>query len=180
MGGTAVCLRLAKLQLGLLLILLSSAACHNKLRTISALQVYTSVSMCALDSHVLNFLALLGGSLGKIALDVIVMSSNELGEVSEPSVPLRGASSTMPQKRKPISSKVILTPSKLLRAHASLGLDVMVVDFERALGPWHREWVAIPEAFVLAVGALYQASFALGSLMVNTDALFAIYALRDV
>lgn len=122
-------------------------------------------------AEVLNFLALVGGSLGKIALDVMVMSSNEFGEVSEPFVPLRGASSTMPQKRNPISSEVVLAASKLLRAHAGLGLDAMVADFERASGPWHLEWVAVPEAFVLCVGALHQTCFAVGGLVVNTNAM---------
>lgn len=88
-------------------------------------------------AEVLNYLGLVGGSLGKIAYDLILMSSNELGEVSEPFVPHRGASSTMPQKRNPISSEVILAIFKMLRANASLGLDAIVVDFERASGPWH-------------------------------------------
>lgn len=117
--------------------------------------------------EILGYLALIGGTLGKIALDLIIMSSNEMDEVSEPFVPHRGASSTMPQKRNPISSEVILAASKLLRSHASLGLDAMVVDFERASGPWHLEWAAIPEAFTVAVGALYQNNFALGGLVVK-------------
>lgn len=117
--------------------------------------------------EVLGYLALIGGTLGKIALDLIIMSSNEMDEVSEPFVPHRGASSTMPQKRNPISSEVILAASKLLRSHASLGLDAMAVDFERASGPWHLEWAAIPEAFTVAVGALYQTNFALGGLVVK-------------
>lgn len=122
-------------------------------------------------AEILNFLALVGGSLGKIALDIIVMSSNELSEVSEPFVPHRGASSTMPQKRNPISSEIVVAASKLLRANAGLGVDAMVVDFERASGPWHLEWVAVPEAFILAVGALHQTSFALNGLVVNVDAM---------
>ncbi|OAL23533.1 hypothetical protein AYO20_10978 [Fonsecaea nubica] len=122
-------------------------------------------------AEIINFLALVGGSLGKIAYDLILMSSNELSEVAEPFVPHRGASSTMPQKRNPISSEVILAASKLLRANAGLALDAMVTDFERASGPWHLEWVAVPEAFVLAVGALHQTNFALGGLVVNTDAM---------
>jgi 3-carboxy-cis,cis-muconate cycloisomerase len=122
-------------------------------------------------AEVLSFLGLIGGSLGKIAYDIMIMSSNELSEVSEPFVPHRGASSTMPQKRNPISSEVILAISKLLRANAGLGLDAMVTDFERASGPWHLEWVAIPEAFVLCVGALHQAQFALSGLVVNTQAM---------
>ncbi|KAG4433397.1 hypothetical protein IFR05_011109 [Cadophora sp. M221] len=120
-------------------------------------------------AEIVNFLALVGGSLGKLALDLIIMSSNELGEVSEPFVPHRGASSTMPQKRNPISSEVILAASKILRSNASLVLDGMVSDFERASGPWHLEWVAIPESFVIAVGALHQADFALSGLVVNTE-----------
>jgi 3-carboxy-cis,cis-muconate cycloisomerase len=120
-------------------------------------------------AEVINFLALIGGSLGKIAYDLIIMCSNELGEVAEPFVPHRGASSTMPQKRNPISSEVILAASKILRSNAGLVLDAMVSDFERASGPWHLEWVAIPESFVMASGALHQAEFALSGLVVNTE-----------
>ncbi|GES61540.1 L-Aspartase-like protein [Aspergillus terreus] len=119
-------------------------------------------------AEIANFLALMGGSMGKLALDIIVMSSNELGEVSEPFVPHRGASSTMPQKRNPISSEVILAASKVLRSNAGLVLDGMVADFERASGPWHLEWVAVPESFVIAVGALSQTHFALSGLCVHS------------
>ena len=119
-------------------------------------------------AEVSNFLALMGGSMGKLALDIIVMSANELSEVSEPFVPHRGASSTMPQKRNPISSEVILAASKVLRSNAGLVLDGMVADFERASGPWHLEWVAVPESFVIAVGALSQTHFALSGLSVHS------------
>lgn len=77
----------------------------------------------------------------------------------------------MPQKRNPISSETILAASKILRAQAGLVLDGMVSDFERASGPWHLEWVAIPQAFVAAVGALHQMHFALSGLSVNADAM---------
>ena len=120
-------------------------------------------------AEIVSFLALVGGTLGKLAMDLIIMSSNELSEVSEPFVPHRGASSTMPQKRNPISSEVILAASKILRSNASLCLDAMITDFERASGPWHLEWVAVPESFVVAIGALGQADFALSGLVVNVD-----------
>jgi adenylosuccinate lyase len=94
----------------------------------------------ALDNiaEILNFLALIGGTLGNVALDIVMISSNELDEVAEPFASHRGASSTMPQKRNPISSEIIIASSKLLRADASLGLDAMVVDFGRASGPLHQ------------------------------------------
>jgi len=118
-------------------------------------------------AEVINFLALVTGTLGKIALDVMIMASTEFAEVYEPFVKGRGASSTMPQKRNPISSELMLAASKAVRQHAGLMLDAMVQDFERATGPWHAEWVAIPESFVLTAGALHQARFALGGLIID-------------
>jgi len=118
-------------------------------------------------AEALNFLGLLTGSLGKIAYDVMLMASTEVGEVSEPFVQGRGASSTMPQKRNPISSELILACAKAVRQHAGLMLDAMVQDYERATGPWHAEWIALPEAFILTGGALHQAKFMLDGLIVD-------------
>jgi len=118
-------------------------------------------------AETVNLLALITGSLGKIALDIMIMASTEFAEVYEPFVTGRGASSTMPQKRNPISSELMLAAAKGVRQHAGLMLDAMVQDFERATGPWHAEWMAVPESFVLTAGALHQAKFALGGLIVD-------------
>jgi 3-carboxy-cis,cis-muconate cycloisomerase len=118
-------------------------------------------------AEVVNFFGLVTGSLGKIALDVMLMASTEFAELYEPFVKGRGASSTMPQKRNPISSELMLAACKAVRQHAGLMLDAMVQDFERATGPWHAEWIAIPESFVLTAGCLHQAKFALGGLIVD-------------
>jgi 3-carboxy-cis,cis-muconate cycloisomerase len=118
-------------------------------------------------AEAVNFLGLVTGSLGKIAFDVILMASTEVAEVSEPFVQGRGASSTMPQKRNPISSELILAAAKAVRQHAGLMLDALVQDFERATGPWHAEWIALPEAFMLTGGALHQAKFMLAGLIVD-------------
>jgi 3-carboxy-cis,cis-muconate cycloisomerase len=118
-------------------------------------------------AETINFLALVTGSLGKIALDVMIMASTEFAEAAEPFVSGRGASSTMPQKRNPISSELMLAAAKAVRQHAGLMMDAMVQDFERATGPWHAEWIAIPESFVLTAGALNQGKFALAGLIVD-------------
>jgi 3-carboxy-cis,cis-muconate cycloisomerase len=73
----------------------------------------------------------------------------------------------MPQKRTPISSELMLAAAKAVRQHAGLMVDAMIHDFERATGPWHAEWIAIPEGFILTAGALHQAKFALGGLIVD-------------
>ena len=118
-------------------------------------------------AETINVLGLVTGSLGKIACDVMLMAATELAEVSEPFVTGRGASSTMPQKRNPISSERICAAAKAVRQHAGLMLDAMVQDFERATGPWHAEWIAIPESFVLTAGALHQARLMLDGLVVD-------------
>jgi 3-carboxy-cis,cis-muconate cycloisomerase len=114
-------------------------------------------------------LGLITGSLAKIATDVMLMMATEFGEVSEPFVPGRGASSTMPQKRNPISSELILAAAKAVRQHVATMLDGMIHDFERATGPWHLEWMALPESFLLTASALANANFMLGGLVVHEE-----------
>ena len=114
------------------------------------------------------FTGLLTGSLAKIASDVMMMMSTEFGEVFEPFEHGRGASSTMPQKRNPISSELILACAKLVRQHCAQMLDAMVQDFERATGPWHAEWIALPQSFIATAGAMKQARVMLAGLSVDT------------
>src|SRR5262249_23617608 len=118
-------------------------------------------------AETINFLALVTGALGKIALAVMIMAPTQVAEVYEPFVPGRGASPPMPQKRTPTPSELMLAAAKAVRQHAGLMLDAMIQDFERATGPWHAEWMAIPESFVLTAGALHQAKFVLGGLIVD-------------
>ncbi|KZX94085.1 3-carboxy-cis,cis-muconate cycloisomerase [Sulfitobacter sp. HI0054] len=114
-------------------------------------------------------LALIGGSLAKIAGDVAIMMTTELSEVAEPFVRHRGASSTMPQKANPISCELILAGARLMRNHASAMLDAMIHDHERATGPWHLEFSAVPEGFATISGMLAQAEFMLEGLRVYPE-----------
>jgi 3-carboxy-cis,cis-muconate cycloisomerase len=97
----------------------------------------------------------------------MLLMQSEVGEAFEPFVAGRGGSSTMPQKRNPISSELIVALAKVVRQHAGLMLDAMVADHERATGPWQLEWVALPQAFIASAGALGQARFMLSGLVVD-------------
>lgn len=103
-----------------------------------------------------GFLGLVGGTLGKLAMDVKLLMQTEVAEVFEPFAHGRGSSSTMPQKRNPISCTYIHAQVSVLRQHAAALLDAMVGDHERATGPWEIEWIVLPEAFCLLAGALAQ------------------------
>src|SRR5258708_522428 len=113
------------------------------------------------------FLGLVTGSCGKIAFDVKLMMQTEVEEVYEPFHEGRGSSSTMPQKRNPISSVYITALTSLVRQHVAALLDAMVEDHERATGPWEIEWIALPEIFLLSAGALAQTRFIVSGLQVD-------------
>jgi 3-carboxy-cis,cis-muconate cycloisomerase len=119
--------------------------------------------------EVTGWLAIVGASLGKIAYDVMLMMQTEIQEVAEPFLHGRGSSSTMPQKRNPISSEIMLACSKLLREHHSSMLDAMVLDHERATGQWHVEWNAIPNSFIIASSSFKSARFLLEGLEVSPE-----------
>ena len=80
------------------------------------------------------FLGLVGGTLGKLSMDVKLMMQTEVGEVYEPFAHGRGSSSTMPQKRNPISSCYIHAAISVVRQHAAALMDAMVADHERSTG----------------------------------------------
>jgi len=99
-------------------------------------------------------LGLLAGTLGKIGRDVSLLMQTEVGEMMEPVVPGRGGSSTMPHKRNPVGSAVMLSASVRVPALVSTMLSSMVQEHERGLGGWHAEWETIREIFRLASGSL--------------------------
>src|ERR1700676_1913741 len=113
------------------------------------------------------FLGLVTGTCGKIALDVKLMMQTEVEEVYEPFHEGRGSSSTMPQKRNPISSVYITATTSLVRQQTAALLDAMVEDHERATGPWEIEWIVLPEIFSFTSGALAQTEFVLTGLQVD-------------
>ena len=113
------------------------------------------------------FLGLVTGSCGKIAFDVKLLMQTEVEEVQEPFHQGRGSSSTMPQKRNPISSVYITAQTAMVKQLVAALLEAMVEDHERATGPWEIEWIALPEIFMLSAGALAQTRFLVEGLQVN-------------
>lgn len=177
--------RLQQLKPRLLVVQLSGAAGtlaslgKDGLATQQALAEELGLAAPAITWHAIRdgfaettgLLALIAGTIGKIGYDIMLMMQTELGEVLEPFVAGRGASSTMPQKRNPISSEIMLAAAKIVREQHALMLDALVQDHERATGPWHVEWHALPTAFIVASGGLRGAREALEGLEVRPEAM---------
>jgi 3-carboxy-cis,cis-muconate cycloisomerase len=107
-------------------------------------------------AEVATTLGLCVGTLGKIAKDISLHSQTEVAEVLEPAEKGRGGSSTMPHKRNPVASAVVLSAAVRVPALVGTMLSAMVQEHERGLGGWHAEWETLPEIVSLSAGALHQ------------------------
>ena len=119
-------------------------------------------------AEIVSWMGLLTGTLGKIGTDVLMMQT-EVGEVFEAFKHGRGASSTIPQKRNPVSCELMVVAARAMRQHVAQMLDGMLQEHKRASGAWHLEWLTMPQAFITTAGSLSQARELLDGLEVDTD-----------
>jgi 3-carboxy-cis,cis-muconate cycloisomerase len=98
-------------------------------------------------------LALVSGSLDKIALDVVLLAQTEVGEVSEGGDGRRGGSSTLPHKRNPVGAVLTRACVREAQANAEVLMRTMAQEHERAAGAWHSEWQALSAALAFTGGA---------------------------
>ena len=120
-------------------------------------------------AETVSLLGLICGSLAKFATDTALLSQTEVGELSEPHVQGRGSSSTMPQKRNPISAEYVLAGAQGAQAMVPLMQGAMAQDHERGTGPWQAEILALPQCFLLTHGALEHARSIAESMVVDAE-----------
>lgn len=119
--------------------------------------------------EVATLLGMIAGSLGKIGRDLSLLMQTDVGEVFEPSAPGKGGSSTMPHKRNPVGSAVLISAATRAPGLVATMLAAMPQEHERSLGLWHAEWETLPELFCLVSGALQHALIALPDLEVDAE-----------
>jgi len=122
------------------------------------------------DRHaeLLNWMALVGCSLEKLATQIRHLSRSEVCEVSEGHKRGYKGSSSMPQKRNAINSENICGLSRLLRGYAVAGMEDVALWHERDISHSSVERVAIPDAFCLLYFMLDRMKTTLENLVVNT------------
>ena len=140
-----------------------------------SVQLQLSVPSCTWHGErdriveVASVLAIVTGSLGKMARDWSLMMQTEISEVFEPAAKGRGGSSTMPHKRNPVAAASVLAAANRVPVLMSSLYQSMVQEHERSLGGWHAEWLALPEIFQLCAGALERTLDVLQGMQVNTQ-----------
>jgi 3-carboxy-cis,cis-muconate cycloisomerase len=73
----------------------------------------------------------------------------------------------MPQKRNPMTCEYVVASSRLVRAQVGVLLDSPAHAFVRDMGYWAAEWIALPEALVLAAGVVDKLAAVLEGLEVD-------------
>ena len=107
------------------------------------------------------------GAMGKIARDIALLAQTEVAEAFEGDAAGRGGSSTMPQKRNPVSASVVLAAAVRAPAFVATMLSAMPQEHERGLGGWQAEWETLPALVHLTAGAARHVAEMLAGLEVD-------------
>src|SRR5215469_6955515 len=118
-----------------------------------------------------QLLALVCGTLARIGGEVYELQRPEIGELAEASPAETVGSITMPHKRNPEASEHLDTLARLVRANAAVMTEGMAQQHERDGRGWKAEWVALPEACLLAAAALQTTIGLLDGLTVDAQAM---------
>jgi len=104
------------------------------------------------DRHawLLAALAVLGGTLEKIAVEVRHLQRSEVREAAEPFGTAQKGSSAMPHKRNPVRSERVAGLARLLRAYAQAGFENQPLWHERDISHSSVERVILPDAYQVA------------------------------
>lgn len=88
----------------------------------------------------------------RIASEVVRLQATELAEVREAATDGHVGSSTMPHKRNPMISEYVVASARLLRASTAAVRSHPAHAHERDMAAWAIEWIALPQALILAGG----------------------------
>jgi len=95
-------------------------------------------------------IAVLGGTLEKIATEIRHLQRSEVREAAEPFGAGQKGSSAMPHKRNPVRSERVAGLARLLRGYAAVALENQPLWHERDISHSSAERVIVPDAFLAA------------------------------
>ena len=123
------------------------------------------------DRHaaLLTSIAILGGTLERIATEIRNLQHTEIGELQEPFRTGQKGSSAMPHKRNPIVSERIAGLARLLRGYAHTALENQPLWHERDISHSSAERVILPDATILLDYMLVRTAALIDGLIVRSE-----------
>ena len=132
-------------------------------------QVSTQVVSRDRHASFMNALALLAGSIERIALEIRHLQRFEVGEAYEPFGAEQKGSSAMPHKRNPVLSERICGLARVVQGYAAAALENMALWHERDISHSSAERVIFPDACSVADFVAQQLTEVLAGLEVRAD-----------
>ena len=123
------------------------------------------------DRHAafLAAIAILGGTLERIATEVRNLQHTEIGELQEPFRTGQKGSSAMPHKRNPILSERIAGLARLLRGYAHTAFEDQPLWHERDISHSSAERVILPDATIVLDYLLVRTTGLIEGLLVRPE-----------
>ncbi|MFO7737510.1 MAG: adenylosuccinate lyase [Desulfatiglandaceae bacterium] len=123
------------------------------------------------DRHAQYFtgLAILGGTLEKIAVEIRHLQRTEVLEAEEPFSKGQKGSSAMPHKKNPIGCENISGLARLLRSNSLAAMENMALWHERDISHSSVERVIAPDSTILADYMLHRLAGIVKGLVVHPD-----------
>ena len=118
--------------------------------------VSTQVLQRDRHAEVMASLAILGGSLEKLATEIRHLQKTETLEVEEPFSEGQTGSSAMPHKRNPVNCERISGLARLLRGNCLAAFENIALWHERDITHSSVERVILPDSFILAHFMLHE------------------------
>lgn len=103
------------------------------------------------DRHAafLTAIAIAGGTIERIAVEIRNLQHTEIGELQEPFRARQTGSSAMPHKRNPITAERLTGLSRILRGYAVAGMEDQALWHERDISHSSVERIALPGSTTL-------------------------------
>jgi adenylosuccinate lyase len=134
-----------------------------------------STQVVSRDRHaeLLTALAILGGTLERISVEIRHLQRTEVAEAFEPFAGGQQGSSAMPHKRNPILTERVAGLARLLRADALVGLENMALWHERDISHSSAERFVFERALGVAAYATRTLAGVLDGLEVDAERMAA-------
>lgn len=113
--------------------------------------------------------AMIAGTVGKIANEFINLERTELCELEESFSKGKIGSSTMPHKRNPMVCENVLATVRVVQANAALSFGALIQEHERDMSFWQTEWSYLPQICIMTDGAIAMLKVILQSMIVHED-----------
>ena len=132
-------------------------------------KVSTQILQRDRHAHFMTALAILGGTLEKMATEIRGLQKTEFNEITEPFSKKQKGSSAMPHKKNPIICERVTGLARIIRGYALTALENQALWHERDISHSSTERVIFPDATIAIDYMLSLMTKVINNMVVNKD-----------